>query len=425
VKHKSSQLVRNFVALTADFTFFSIGVAFYDPFVVIPAFVKEFTGSDLLVGALSGLRILMLTLPQIWAASVLVARPRKKPLLVWSSLIGRLPILLLAVATLVWTRTALWAVLTVLSLSAALFFTSEGLNGISWPAIVGKVIPSCVRGRFFGLGQFLSSVGALGAGYVVRLILRDGGSSDPARWAGLYALAFAGMTFSLLAILCIREEAEDKRPSQVNVMRALRAMAGFLRTEGWLRRVVVAQLVLGTASAVFPFFVVRARDIVPRGDQMVGTYLVMQNLGGVAAALICGYLIDRLGSWSAIRTVTTVQAVSLLAVILARVLGAPQVFYLIAFFLLGFVSGSSWWSFNAYLLDMASEEHRPIYLATTGILTSPTFLSSILVGALFEVFEAESVFAFALALGVVGMGLAWSIPRQSRAEGAPGARAAG
>ena len=85
---------RNLLALIGDFVLFSIGFAFYDPFVVVPAFVQEFTGSELMVGVLSALRVLMITLPQMWAASVLVARPLKKPLLVWSSIGGRLPVLL-------------------------------------------------------------------------------------------------------------------------------------------------------------------------------------------------------------------------------------------------------------------------------------------------------------------------------------------
>ena len=90
---------RNFIALLGDYVMFAIGFAFYDPLVIVPAFVKEFTGSDLLIGLFSALRILMITLPQLWAASYLVARPRKKPLLVWSTFGGRFPLLLLIAAT--------------------------------------------------------------------------------------------------------------------------------------------------------------------------------------------------------------------------------------------------------------------------------------------------------------------------------------
>jgi MFS family permease len=188
-------------------------------------------------------------------------------------------------------------------------------------------------------------------------------------------------------------------------------MLWFLRTSPWLRRFVAAQMALGTAAATFSFFVVRARALVAGGDQLLGLFVILQNLGGVAAALICGQLIDRVGSWLAIRVVTLVQIAALMAAILGGVLGAPRAFYLVAFLLLGFVGGSSWWSLSAYLLDMATDERRPIYLAASGVLNSPTFLSSILVGAAYEYVSAEVVFAAALALSLVAVGLAWSLPR--------------
>ena len=131
---------RNVLALAGDYIFFSIGFAFYDPMVIVPAFVKEFTGSSLLIGALSALRILMITVPQIWAASFLVAQPRKKPLLVWSTFGGRLPVLFLVFATLLWMRSHVWLTMAVLTLSVAIFYTSEALNGVTWPAVLFFVL---------------------------------------------------------------------------------------------------------------------------------------------------------------------------------------------------------------------------------------------------------------------------------------------
>jgi MFS family permease len=364
-----------------------------------------------MVGVLSALRVLAITLPQLWAASVLVARPFKRPLLIWSSIGGRLPILVLAIATALWTATYRWLVIGVLGLAVAAFYTSEGLNGVSWPALVGKVIPSEIRGRFFGFGQFLSSFGALGAGYVVRALLGQGGASDPTRWAALFACGFVCLMLSVASMLFIREEADETLAPRVDLGHSGRAVVGFLRTQSWLRRLVAAQLVLGAAAATFPFFVVRARELVAGGDQVIGLFLVVQNLGGVTAALVCGQLIDRIGSWLALRVVAVAQVAALSAAILASTLGAVQAFYIGAFALLGFVGGSSWWSFSAYLLDMAGDEQRPIYLAASGVLTSPLFLSSILVGGLFEWVAGEVVFAAALGLSVAGASLAWAIPR--------------
>ena len=160
---------RNTIALLGDFVLFGLGFAFFDPLVVVPTFVHQFTGSDLMVGVLAALRVLAITVPQLWAASVLVARPYKRPLLIGSSIGGRLPIVFLVAATALWAGASPWRAVAVLGLAVAAFYTSEGLNGISWPALVGKVVPPSIRGRFFGFGQLFTSLAALGAGYVVRL----------------------------------------------------------------------------------------------------------------------------------------------------------------------------------------------------------------------------------------------------------------
>ena len=416
---RKGEVRQNVLALGADFVLFMLGYTFFDPFVVVPAFVKEFTGSDLMVGVLAALRVLTISLPQLWAASVLVARPRMRPLLVASSIGGRLPVALLAVATLLWAARLPWLVVGLLGVAVALFFTSEGLNGVTWPALVGKVIPEEIRGRFLGLGQLGSSLAAIGAGYAVRAVLGRGDWPVPQRWAVLYGCGFVGMMLSVGSMFFIREKPQAVASSKVDVKASVTAVVGFLRTTPWLRRFVATQMVLGTAAATFSFFVVRARTLIPGGDQLLGLFVILQNLGGAAAALICGQLIDRVGSWLAIRVVTCVQIAALATVLLGGLLGAPKAFYLVAFLLLGFVGGSSWWSLSAYLLDMAADERRPIYLAASGVLNSPTFLSSILVGAVYEYVTPEVVFAAALALSVVAAALAWSLPRH-RPEDPPG-----
>lgn len=400
---------RNVLALVGDFVFFSIGFAFFDPVVIVPAFVEEFAGSALLIGALSALRILMITVPQVWAASFLITQPRKKPLLVWSTFGGRFPILFLALATLLWTRSHLWLTMVVLTLSVAIFYTSEGLNSVSWPALVGKVIPDKLRGRFFGAGQLFSSIGAAIAGIIVSRILDKDGAALPERWALLFGIGFVGLMLSLVTMFFIHEEAEDKVPGRTDVREGLRMMYHYLRKDASLRRAIITQILIWTAGAASPFFIVRAREAFVGNDAIIGALLTTQSIGGAAAALICGHLIDRVGSWAAIRLGAVTQTVSLLAVILAGVLNAPTIFYFAAFFLMGFVTASLWWSFSAYLLDIADNEQRPIYLAASGILSGVTVLNPLIVGALFETLPPGTVFIIMAALSAGGIALAWRL----------------
>jgi len=402
---------RNIFALVGDFVFFSVGFAFFDPVVVVPAFVNEFTGSELLIGILAALRVLMITVPQIWAASVLEARSRMKPLLVWSSIGGRVLLVPLAIAVSLWIDVRPGWVIPILALTVMAFYTSEGLNGVSWPALVGKVVPESFRGRFFGIGQFVSSMGAAAAGYFVNRVLALQSVPRADRWALLFLCGFAGFVLSVGSMLLIREEPAPRETDRVDVRRSLGKMWRYLREDRWLRRVIVAQLTVTTSSAVFFFLVVRVGQVVPAAREMIGTFVVLQSVGSAVAALVGGWLVDRVGSWAATRTAAAAHILVLLAATLAGLGVAALPLYLIAFFFMGFAGGAAWWSFSAFLLDLASEERRPIYLAANGILASVTALNPVIAGALFQTVLPEVVFGGAGVLAVVGLALVWTLRR--------------
>ena len=408
---QSRYVRRNLLVLSSDFILFMIGFVFWDPTVVVPVFVKELTGNDLMVGVFSAIRVLTISLPGLWAASFLHTQPRKKPLLVWSSFGGRIPVLFMSVATLLWADRAPWLVVILMAISVGLFFTSEGLNGISWPDVVGKVLPSDIRGRFLGTSQLVASIVGLGSGVLVRLILGHTAWAASTRWALIFACAFAGFALSFGALASIHEEPDDKIPSPPDLRASLHNMGAYLREDPSLRRVVAVQLLLASASTSFPFFAVRAVELLPGGNAMVGTFLILQSLGGILAAPLWGYLIDRVGSWLAIRLGAAAYAMALGGVLVGALLGAPAPFYLLAFFLLGVISSTSWWAFTSYLLDLATPDRRATYLATSSILTSPTIVTALAAGLFFKVMGPEWLFAVGLLLALVALGLAWSLAR--------------
>jgi len=402
---------RNLFLLSSDFVLFMVGFVFWDPTVVVPVFVKELTGSDLMVGVFSAIRILTISLPGLWAASFLHTQPRKKPLVVWSSFGGRLPVLFIALATLLWAGQAPWLVVVLLAISVGMFFTSEGLNGVSWPDLVGKVLPSEIRGRFLGASQLVASIAGLGSGRLVSLILGHAAWDLPTRWALLFACAFVGFALSFVMLASIHEDRDDKIPAPPDLWASLRSMATYLRQDASLRRIVATQLLLASAGSAFPFFSVYAVALLPGGNAMLGTFLILQSLGGIVAAPLWGYLIDRVGSWLAIRLVALAYAAALGGVLMGAFLGVPAPFFLLAFFLLGVVSSTSWWSFTSYLLDLATPERRATYLASSSILTSPTVVAALAAGVLFKILGPDWLFGLGLLLALVAVGLAWSLAR--------------
>lgn len=409
MKRLERSVYRNTLALSGDFLFFAIGFAFFDPTVVVPAFINTYTGSEFLVGVFAALRTLMVTVPQIWAASILTAQPRKRPVLILSSSGGRLPLILLILATLLWIETHPMPVIIVLAVTFIAFYISEGVNGVVWPDLVAKVIPEGRRGRFFGFGQFISSIASAGAGFVVNWLLSNTGLDASQRWTWIWVGAAIAMGLSVVSMFFVKEDAVKPVEDKVDVMKSIRQMIVLIKTDKWLRRVVLVQLISSTASATFSFFILRAGEILPQVNEMLGTFLILQSIGTAVAAVVGGLIIDHIGSWASIRLAAIFQVCALVAATLAGITGIPLILYSVAFLCLGYVNSAFWWSFSSYLMDIADEHTRPIYLASSGILISITVFNSLIAGALFEKFQPEIIFAGAAILAVVGVVLATTL----------------
>ena len=135
---------------------------------------------------------------------------------------------------------------------------------------------------------------------------------------------------------------------------------------------------------------------------MMGTFLTIQSIGSMVAASLAGIVIDRIGCWAATRMVALAVVLTFVIVTLAGLLPPPLVLDGAAFFLMGFVNGTSWWSFNACILDMAPEDLRPVYLATNGVFSSLVALSPVAAGALFNLWTPEWLFVAAAGLARMG-----------------------
>lgn len=96
VDHSAGNNVRhNFVAGVLHGAFYRAGMAFSEPMSVLPVFLSHFTGSLAMIGVFSALMQGGGVLPQLFVASRLEGRRRKKPVLVAA----------------IWVRAAAWGIL--------------------------------------------------------------------------------------------------------------------------------------------------------------------------------------------------------------------------------------------------------------------------------------------------------------------------
>src|SRR3990172_3351307 len=90
----ASNLRRNVTGIIADFVGFGTALGFIGFDTLLPLLVFTLTGDKTLVGLVGTLWTGLWLLPQLAAGRWMAGRPRKKPVLIWSAIISRTPLVL-------------------------------------------------------------------------------------------------------------------------------------------------------------------------------------------------------------------------------------------------------------------------------------------------------------------------------------------
>ena len=397
----------NFIVIVLDASFFFAAFAFLDPVAVLPILLDDLGHSRLLVGLMSGLQRAGWLIPQLLAASFVLHRPRKKPFVFLPCLIGRIPFYILAVVfNLDWAASHQRAALLVLVLGYTFFFFSDGLGGVPWHDIIGRTIPAQLRGRFFGAIQFIGGVLAIGSGAVVHKALADPSLAFPHNYGRLFIYLAAGMTVSTICLALIREPHGPAVEGRQSFPRLLRAIPSTLRTYPRLRQAIVGQILCGVGGVAVPFYALYAESKLHLPASAAGTFIWAGTLGSVGASLIWAYLSDRHGSTSAIRAASwLVIAVPASALLIPALAPGTAVgyFYPIVFLLNGAIWGGMWLGFTNYILEIAPDDIRPLFLGLQATLCAPTIFMPLLGGWLLNLISYQLLFLMAAAAGLIGL----------------------
>jgi MFS family permease len=369
---------RNIIAIIGDVAFFMLGFSCMDPTTVMPQFLKELGASPQLIGLISGLRLLVLFAPQPYVAHRVHGRRRVKPFLITACAIGRLPMFLLFL--LIWAyghhRTlALWAFV----LFSLLFIGSDGFSIVPWTEIIGKSIPSNIRGRFFGAMQTVSSLAALGAPALVSTILSIRALTFPRNYAILILLMATGLLLSMLMLLLIQEpDTPPQEDPERTFAEHLRRIPALWRNDPALRWILTTQFLLAGGGVASSFYVLYARERFGLPESYVAIYLTAQTLGAVLTGPLWGWMADRFGAVRALRAVVSLAVVPPLAALVMPVAWG----FVLVFACLGALGWSLWNAFTNAILSVAPPAERPTYIALQNFMNLPAALAPFIGGVI-------------------------------------------
>ena len=389
---------RNFIALVVDFAGFGLGLAFYSPSTVLPAFVSELTSSAPLIGLISTLIMGSWLLPQLIAANYLSGQKRQKPYLILSAALGRSTLFLLAGIVYLWAGRWPTLTLTAFYLCMTTFMSCDAVTSVAWFDMWPKMVPPARRGRMVGLGQVLSGLMTIGAAELVRRILSPAGPPFPANYALLFLLAGVALVISLGALAWLREppgEAERRRAPRREFLPRLGQL---LREDKAFRLLTIVRLLAGLGGLAGPFYIVYATVRLGMAAEAIGLFITAQTGGSIAAGFLLGYLNEQRGSRIVIRLSCLLSLAQPLLALAFTALPSSgghvsPLAYAIIFLLMGIINNSMMPGFFSYLVDLAPEEERPLYIGLSNTLSGALMVVPLAGGWLLEATSYPMLFA--------------------------------
>ncbi len=414
----------NFVIIVLDASFFFAGLAFLDPVAVLPVLIDKLGGSQVTVGLVGAVQRAGWIVPQLLGTSFVLHRRRKKPFVMWSCTLSRIPFCLLALCfNLPGAGSDLRALMFLLIGIYATFFFGDGLVGVPWHDIVARTIPSKLRGRFFGSMNVLGGVLILIAGAIVRRVLEEPSLPFPYNYGRLFIFLCVCMIMSTIFLALMKEPRGTALNEPQAIGRIVRAIPATLRRYPALFRVIIAQNIVGFASLSLPFYAVYAHDRLHLPDSAGGIFIQAGIIGSLFASMVWAMLNDRRGPRTVMRGVAlmglTTPIAALLLPYLARAMHLDQqMLYLfsLTFLLNGAAAGGGWMGYTNYIFELAPEDIRPLFLGLASTLCSPVVIMPLIGGLLLRVISFQTLFLITAITSVIGLLFVYRLPRPHRLE---------
>ncbi len=417
---------RNALAFGADMALFHSAISLIGATTVLPTFLAALTDSEVIVGLSTGISSGAWLLPQLVIASLVARKPRKKPVVVRAAWLSR-PVLLLMALT-VWLVGADIPALTlaVTLLGIAIFYVGDACATVPWFDLVAKGLPLQRRGRILGAGQVIGSLGAIGAGVVVRYVLGPNSPlAFPSNYAALFGLCGTIFFFASLALLFIHEPDSAAPPSEAEpVHRVLASIPRILASDRIFRRVVIVRVLVSFTGVASAFYVLYATRHMGFGTADAGLFVSAQVVGSMAAGALMGLAQDRWGPLAHMRFVMVAgilpPALTLLGGALQGVAASSlSPLFLAIYFFLGLYGSSIGWPFFNWILEHAPEDRRPLYVGLINTLTALAMVAPAFGGWVVGAISYPAVFWLALAIGITALALTTMIPNTRKMQTSP------
>lgn len=403
-------LRHNLVALGADYALFLVGLSFASQSTILPAFAEHLRAPNVVIGAIPAVMTVGWFLPSLFAAGYTETLARRLPFILRYTLLERAPFVVLALAAFFLAEPAPGLTLALLLLMLLVITGAGGALMPAWMDVVGRTIPTTLRGRFFAVAGVLASGGGLLAGLGTAYIL----AAVRAPWS--YGICFLStavfMGLSYVALALTREPVAVVTSPPVPLGTYLSRIPALLRRDRNLTWFLAARAFAVIGMMAGGFYTVYALRALGAESWQVGVFTAVLLGGQIAGNVALGGLADRTGH----RLVIMIGVAATVTANAVALAGPSLPLFSVVFALWGVhVAAINVSSLNVLLEFAPGMEERPTYvgLGTTS-LAPLAFAAPLLAGLMVDAVGLESVFGLAALFGLVGLSLLLTRVRDPR-----------
>ena len=307
-----------------------------------------------------------------------------------------------------------WAAGLAVVVLLAVFALSRSLNSLAGKDVLGRTVPKGERGQINGLSTVMSGAVAITLGLGIRLL---GGQEVSVRvLAVLLGSAAVAWVLALLVYARVREPEVEPVEGADEDQGWVAASWQLLREDAPFRRFVWARGLLLVSALSPPFVVALAAQEGEGGLAGLGPFVIAQGVAGLIGGRWFGRLADR--SSQRLMTGAALGASVLVAVfvglhLLPATRGAWWL-YPVTYLLLALAHTGVRVARKTYVVDMAGEEKRTRYVAVSNTAIGVLLLVVGAASSAMALLGPVVALVFLAALGLVGVGVARTLPDVSR-----------
>jgi hypothetical protein len=403
---------RNFILALINGILIRIGFRFVDSNMVLAAFIKQLTNSNIMVGLTSSLMRAGSIWPQLIISNMIEHRPRKMPFyILGSSMRVSSWIIIVALTVAIGNKNPL-----LLSICFYIIYfisnSSMGISIIPFSDIIAKSIPVKRRARLFGLRQLIGGIFGIGAGFIIRYILSDKFPfSFPHNYAFMFGITAFMIICSSTSFALSKEPIKPVRDAKKSFWEHLKSGPRFLKKDPDYRNFMLFRTAQSFGSMCIPFFVPYALDQIRVSHSIIGTYTAIAATSAVLSNILWAYVGEKRSSKSLLVASTVLSCVAPLIAIFVKYLPLSQqpAFYSLVFIMTQAAINCSGLGYMTYSLNMAPSMSRPTYIGFLNTMMFPMSFVPFLAGGLLKIMSYEWLFTISAVMSITGFFFAFSL----------------